>query len=77
MADLTPAWGARLTASSDAHVTVRIEEDLPTLPPTPAFVTDDTAFGPWRDREDMADVADCLRRLRAPRYKRDGARNQP
>jgi hypothetical protein len=31
-------------------------------------VADDPACGMWADREDMKDVAACVRRLRAPRY---------
>lgn len=42
----------------------------------PAFVTDDPAFGIWRDREEAADVEAFARRLRAPRYRRDGGRNE-
>jgi hypothetical protein len=38
---------------------------------------DDPAFGMWRDREDMADVAAYTRRIRAPRFKRDGSRDKP
>ena len=30
----------------------------------------------WRDREDMADVEAYIRKLRAPRYHRDGTRNE-
>ena len=44
--------------------------------PAEAFVTDDPAFGIWRDREDMADVAAYVRKIRASRYKRDGSRNE-
>ena len=29
----------------------------------------------WRDREDMADMAAYIRRVRAPRFGRDGSRN--
>jgi hypothetical protein len=36
---------------------------------------DDPAFGIWRDRQDMADVANYVRKLRQPRYNRDGSRN--
>jgi hypothetical protein len=43
---------------------------------TPA-PTDDPAFGMWRDRQDMADVAAYVRRIRAPRFKRDGSRDEP
>jgi hypothetical protein len=46
-------------------VTVRIAEE-------PA-ATDDTtsAFGMWRDRDDLADVADYARSLRVPRFERE------
>jgi post-segregation antitoxin (ccd killing protein) len=36
----------------------------------------DLLFGMWRDREDMADVEGYIRKLRAPRYRHDGARNE-
>lgn len=39
------------------------------------FATDDPAFGMWRDREDMTDVAAYVRKLRQPRYRHDGTRN--
>jgi hypothetical protein len=39
------------------------------------FVTDDPAFGIWRDRQDTADVEAYVRHLRAPRFNRDGSRN--
>lgn len=35
------------------------------------FVTDDPLFGMWRDREDMADVADHVRSIRAARFNDD------
>lgn len=77
VAELPPAWRAKLDQSADARVTVRIEEEA--RPPAPAeeFMTDDPAFGIWRDRQDMPDVAAYVRRLRAPRYNRDGSRNDP
>ena len=59
------------------HVTVRIEEEAQVATPAEEFVTDDPAFGIWRDREDMADVGAHLRKLRTPRYNRDGSRNEP
>jgi len=75
--ELPEAWRARLTESASATVTVRIEEEAQKLPSTAGeFVTDDPAFGIWRDREDMSDVAAHLRKLRAPRYNRDGSRNE-
>ena len=39
---------------------------------TAAEPIEDPAFGIWRDREDMTDVEAYLRRIRAPRYGRDG-----
>ena len=77
VAELPPAWRAKLARPTDAHVTVRIEEEAPTVAPTEEFATDDPAFGIWRDREDMADVAAYVRKLRAPRYDRDGSHNEP
>lgn len=79
MAELPKAWqeklGQALSDSGSARVTVRIEEE-PVSAPAEEFVTDDPAFGIWRDREDVADVEDYLRRLRAPRFNRDGSRNE-
>jgi hypothetical protein len=76
VAELPLAWRMKLAQSTDAHVTVRIEEEEQTAASAaPAFVTDDPAFGIWRDREDVADVQAYVRQLRAPRYSRDGSRN--
>jgi hypothetical protein len=36
----------------------------------------DPLFGMWREREDMADVAGYVRRIRAPRFSADGSRNK-
>lgn len=77
VAELPPAWQAKLAKSADATVTVRIEEEPQAPAPAEEFVTDDPAFGIWRDREDMADVEAYVRKLRAPRYNRDGSRNEP
>ena len=76
VAELPLAWREKLTKSADALVTVRIEEEAPAAM-AEAFVTDDPAFGIWRDREDMADVAAYVRKIRQPRYNRDGSRNEP
>lgn len=74
--ELPEAWRARLATVAETHVTVRIEEEAgPAAAALSAFVTDDPAFGIWRDREDMADVAAYVRKLRAGRYGRDGSRN--
>ena len=80
IADLPEMWRARLPLPQTARVTVRIESEVPTVTTfaadAPAFVTNDPAFGIWRDHEDMSDVEAYLRKLRAPRYNRDGSRNQ-
>jgi hypothetical protein len=80
VADLPQEWRDRLaqaTQTADGRVTVRIEEEQPPAAPAEeSFVTDDPAFGIWRDREDMADVAAYIRRIRAPRYNRDGSRDE-
>lgn len=75
--ELPQAWRDKLASVRDARVTVRIEtEEPPAATADAAFVTDDPAFGIWRDRTDMDDVQAYLRRLRAPRYRRDGSRNE-
>lgn len=74
--DLPEAWRAKLPASQEARVTVRIEEEIETQTGiTPTDATDDLLFGMWRDREDMEDVETYLRKLREPRYHRDGSFN--
>lgn len=77
VADLPPAWRAKLAKPAGATVTVRIEEETQAAVPPDEFVTDDPAFGIWRDREDMADVAAYVRKLRRSRYSRDGSRSAP
>ena len=74
---LPPEWQARLPDSANALVTIRIEREPRRGVPSEEFVTDDPAFGIWCDREDMADVASYVRKLRAPRYNRGGSRNLP
>jgi hypothetical protein len=76
VAELPEKWRAKLTQAGSATVTVRIEEEAQ-AEPAEEFVTDDPAFGIWRDREDMADVAAYVRKIRQPRYNRDGSRNEP
>ena len=77
VSDLPATWRAKLPAPEVARVTVRIEEE--TTPSTqPAGSADagiEQLFGMWSDREDMADVDAYIRKLRAPRYNRDGSRN--
>ncbi|MDP2795582.1 MAG: hypothetical protein Q8O25_16120 [Sulfurisoma sp.] len=65
VSDLPESWRARLAAARDAQVTVRIEEE------SPATEGASAAFGMWRDRDDLVDVADTVRRLRAPRFERE------
>ncbi len=78
VAELPAAWRAKLTeAAVGATVTVRIENEAQVASPAEEFVTDDPAFGIWRDREDVADVAAYVRKVRQPRYNRDGSRNEP
>lgn len=77
VADLPETWRAKLAAPRTAQVTVRIEtEESAVAPDAGGFVTSDPAFGIWRDREDMTDVEAYMRKLRAPRYNRDGSRNE-
>jgi hypothetical protein len=76
VAELPEHWRAKLAKGSGALVTVRIEEEAPAAP-AEAFTTDDPAFGIWRDREDMADVAAYVCTISQPRYNRDGSRNEP
>ena len=75
VAELPAAWRAKLAKAGGALVTVRIEEEAQAAP-AEAFVTDDPAFGIWRDREDMADVAAYVRKIRQPRYNLYGSRNE-
>ena len=75
VAELPLAWRAKLAQSPNAHVTVRIEEEPQAEVPTEEFITNDPAFGIWRDRQDMPDVTAYVRKLREPRYSRDGSRS--
>ena len=78
--DLPEAWRERLAKPLDARVTVRIEDEaghqetaatrLKTGEPI-----EDPAFGIWRDRDDLADVDAYVRKIRTPRYGRDGTRS--
>jgi hypothetical protein len=74
LAELPAAWRAKLQRIASAQVRVRIEEE--DVQPA-AFQTNDPAFGIWRDREDTADVQSYVRKLREPRYGRDGSRSAP
>ena len=68
VAELPEKWRAKLAAAGSATVTVRIEEEA--QGPAEEFA-DDPLFGMWRDREDMADVAGYVRKLRASRFNDD------
>ena len=76
VADLPPAWRAKLAPAAGATVTVRIEEEAQAALPADQFVTDDPLFGMWRDREDMADVTGYVRSIRASRFNDDGTRRK-
>ena len=74
---LPEAWRDKLAASHEARVTVRIDEEAgEQTGSTQDDTTDDLLFGMWRDREDMTDVDAYSRKLRVPRYIRDGSRNE-
>lgn len=74
VAELPEKWRSRLTQTGNATVTVRIEEEA--LEATQGHgeeFADDPLFGMWRDREDMADVAGYVRKLRASRFSDNDA----
>jgi hypothetical protein len=73
VAELPQEWREKLAKVGNVLVTVRIEEETQATP-AEEFVTDDPLFGMWRDREDMADVAGYVRKLRASRFNDDGTR---
>ncbi len=73
--ELPQAWRAKFAQTANTRVTVRIEEEAQVVP-AEEFVTDDPLFGMWRDREDMADVAGYVRKLRASRFNDDGSRRE-
>ena len=73
--ELPQQWAQRLKVRPEQTVTVRIETEATQTAQAPeTFVTNDPAFGIWRDREDMADVHTYLRELRVARYSTDGTR---
>jgi len=71
--ELPEGWRRKLAMPADAHVTVRIEAEAAQA----AAFSDDPLFGMWRDREDMANVAAYVRRIRASRFNPDDSQNQP
>ena len=73
--ELPQQWAQRLKVRPEQTVTLRIEtEATQTAQALEAFVTNDPAFGIWRDREDIADVSAYVRQLRATQYAPDGSR---
>lgn len=78
--ELPQAWreklSVQLAASADARVTVRIEAEQAAEAQGPAEFAGDPLFGMWRDRDDMADVAGYIRRIRSPRFSSDGSRSE-
>ena len=72
-------WLRQLRLKPEQAVTVRIEPEERDLGvrvfEAQTFTTDDPAFGIWRDHDATQDVEGYLSRLRAPRYNRDGSRN--
>ncbi len=74
VAELPEKWRTRLTQVGDAFVTVRIEEESQAAQARAEDFASDPLFGMWRDREDMADVADYVRQLRASRFNDDGTK---
>jgi hypothetical protein len=69
--DLPEEWRTRLAANEDVRVTVRIEEESSVARAANVDErTDDPLFGMWRDREDIADVAGYVRKIRASRISR-------
>jgi hypothetical protein len=77
--DLPAAWQTRLARPAGTVVTVRIEEstDAQSLPESAeSAVVDNTLFGMWRDRKDMADVAGYVRSVRASRSGNDESQDK-
>lgn len=77
---LPQAWrdklGSQIADAAGMRVTVRIEQE-PADTAAEAFVTDDPAFGIWRDRDDLGDTQAYVRSVRTGRVNRDGSRNEP
>lgn len=83
LTELPQAWREKLSAglpsTADARVTVRIEKEPANAQgaePSDGYVTDDPAFGIWRDRHDVADVQAYLQRVRSPRFSSEGRRKE-
>ena len=63
--ELPADWQAKLQGAAAARVTVRI--DAESSEGSTDALADNPLFGMWRDREDMQDVAEYVRNLRALR----------
>jgi hypothetical protein len=72
VAELPEKWRAKLRQAGSATVTLRIEEEPQATQAQAEDFVDDPLFGMWRDREDTADVAGYVRKLRASRFNDDG-----
>ena len=79
LSDLPQAWRDKLdrelvggSSGADGLVTVRIEAERAAGAAATEHA-DDPLFGMWQDRDDMNDVADYIRRIRAPRFNADAA----
>jgi hypothetical protein len=70
--ELPEAWRAKLAQVPGTTVTVRIEAEAQGAAQTEEFSADDSLFGMWRDREDIADVANYIRSIRTSRFNHDG-----
>jgi len=64
--ELPDQWAEKLHAKPDETFTVIIEAERASQA-QPGSQTR-AAFGMWRDREDIGDVAAYVRRLRQPRF---------
>ncbi len=70
VSDLPDAWRTKLKVDRDARVTIRIEAEA-LASETATKDESESAFGMWRDRQDLADPEGYVRQLRAPRFKGD------
>ena len=64
VSELPATWRARITATENARVTVRIEPEA-TVSEAAEEDSDDPLFGMWRDRAEMVDVQAYVRKLRS------------
>ncbi|HJW81231.1 MAG TPA: hypothetical protein VJ396_03220 [Acidiferrobacterales bacterium] len=67
VSELPENWRARLRATANARVTVRIEEEAESREAAKENA-ESPLFGMWQDREEMADVDAYVRKLRMPRF---------